>query len=83
MTSQYTQKYTRKNIKLSLELDDYLAKHPDVYEQIPDGALVAITHKNDRKFTRDSISIAKRHRKEQPIIQAEKEKSGWSLSLIN
>jgi hypothetical protein len=77
-----TKKFIKKNIALTLELDDYLTKHPDLYEAIPDGATLVITLKSDKKFTEDSISIVMSHNPTQPIIKAEKEHSSWTLSPL-
>ncbi|HEY1644975.1 MAG TPA: DUF5647 family protein [Candidatus Saccharimonadales bacterium] len=77
-----TKKFVKKNIQLNLELDDYLTKHPKLYDTIPNGATLVITLKSDKKFTEDSISIAMSHKPKQPIIRAEKVRSGWTLSPL-
>jgi hypothetical protein len=78
-----TKKFVQKNIKLSLEFDKYLAKHPELYDEIPDGAVVVITLKYDKKFTADSISIIQSHyTAKQPIVKAEKARRKWSLSPL-
>ena len=75
-----TKKFVKQNIRLSLELDDYLAQHPELYDRIPNGAVVVITLKYDKKFSDDSISIVMSHKPKQPIIKAEKAKTTWDLS---
>jgi hypothetical protein len=78
-----TKKFVQKNIKLSLEFDKYLAKHPELYDEIPDGAVIVITLKYDKKFTADSISIVqKQHVAKQPVVKAEKARRKWSLSPL-
>ena len=78
-----TKRFVQKNIKLSLEFDDYLTKHPELYDEIPNGAVIVITLKYDKKFTADSISIVKSHHKpKQPVVKAEKAITRWSLSPL-
>lgn len=74
-----TRQFIDKSIKLSLEFDDYLVKHPELYKGIPDGAVIVVTLKSDKKFTEDSIAVVKKHPSEQPVIKAEKYKSQWTL----
>jgi len=79
-----TKKFMQKNIKLNLEFDDYLTKHPELYDEIPNGAILVITLKYDKKFTADSISIVKSHHTpKQPVVKAEKALTKWSLSRLN
>ena len=70
--------FIKKNVKLSLEFDEYLAKHPNLFEQIPNGAYIVITIKGDTKFNKDSISIVKdiKHKK---VVEAHKTAKSWSL----
>lgn len=70
--------FIKKNVKLSLEFDEYLAKHPDLFGQIPNGAYVVITIRGDSKFNADSISTV-RDRKHKKVIEAHKSSSHWSL----
>lgn len=77
-----TKKFVQRNIKLSLEFDNYLAKHPELYEAIPDGAFVIIAVKSDKEFTNSSIAIAKKHHTSEPVVKAEKEGSHWHLTPV-
>jgi len=81
--SQMTKKFVKKNIKLMLEFDDYLTKHPKLYDSIPDGAVVVMTLKYDKKFSDDSMSIAMSHKPQRPIIKAEKARTQWSLTHLS
>ena len=70
--------FIKKNVKLSLEFDDYLVKHPDLFKDIPNGAYVVITISGDDKFNADSISILRgiKHKK---VVEAHKSSNRWSL----
>ena len=70
--------FIKKNVKLSLELDTYLAKHPDLFDAIPDGAYVVITIHGDEKFNSASISMV-RNIKRNKLVEAHKAKDKWSL----
>lgn len=73
-----TEAFIKKNVKLSLELDSYLAKHPDLFEKIPNGAYIVITVKNDRKFNDDSISTIKDIRRKR-VVEAHKVSNRWDI----
>ncbi len=68
-----------KNVELSLELDSYLAEHFDLYEHIPNGALVIITVKADDDFNSKSLSLVRKSRSKRPVVEAEKSGSVWTL----
>lgn len=70
--------FIKKNVKLSLEFDEYLAKHPVLFEKIPNGAYIVITVNGDNKFNEDSLSIVK-NMKRKKLIEAHKTTSSWSL----
>jgi hypothetical protein len=73
--------FIKKNVKLSLEFDEYLAKHPAMFESIPNGAYIVITISGDNKFNADSISIVKNMRKKR-IVEAHKAANKWSLKPL-
>ena len=72
-----SKKFVKKNIKLSLEFDRYLSKHPDALAKIPQGACVIITQKGDKVFNQEGKSIAGKVK--QKCIEARKEGSRWTL----
>ncbi|KKS14686.1 MAG: hypothetical protein UU71_C0021G0009 [Parcubacteria group bacterium GW2011_GWB1_41_6] len=75
-----SEKFIGKNIKLSLEFDRYLSKHPDTFKKIPKGACVVITVKGDDAFNRQSkILVDKTRTKTRKCIEARKEGSRWIL----
>lgn len=75
--------FIKKNIKLSLELDKYLAKHPDGFDKIPDKSCLIITVKGDDEFNRGSMAIAKSAgEKKQRFIEARKEGMRWVFEPI-
>jgi hypothetical protein len=76
-----TDVFINKNVKLSLEFDEYLAKHPSAYDKIPNGAFIVITLKSDPKFSRQSVSLVKKVSKK-PLIEAQKSSSGWSIKPL-
>lgn len=73
-----TEAFIKKNVKLSLELDTYLAHHPDLLDKIPNGAYVIITVSNDSRFNNDSISIVG-NLKRKRIVEAHKTLRRWDI----
>ena len=73
-----SEKFVKKNIKLSMEFDEYLVKHPELFKKIPNGAYIVITIKNDPKFTEQSVSILKNTRRKK-IVEAQKSGTSWTL----
>ena len=76
-----SKKFIQKNIRLSLELDRYLSKHPKLIDRIPNGAHVIITVKGDVGFNRDSRSLVEGHRSRK-IVEARKEGTHWTLQPL-
>lgn len=70
--------FIKKNVKLSLEFDDYLVKHPKLFSEIPNGAYIVITLNGDRKFNVESLSLIKDKRRKK-IVEAHKTGSAWSI----
>ena len=70
--------FIKKNIKLSLEFDDYLVKHPKLFAEIPNGAYIVITLQDDKKFNVESVSLIKDKRRKK-VIEAHKSGAAWSL----
>lgn len=76
-------KFIEKNIKLSLEFDKYLAKHPRAYNKIPRGACIIITHEGDKNFNKVSMDIARKAKEgKQKCIEARKEGMRWVLQPL-
>jgi basic membrane lipoprotein Med (substrate-binding protein (PBP1-ABC) superfamily) len=72
--------FIKKNIKLSLEFDKYLSKHPAEFKKIPNKACIVITVKGDKEFNRSSLAIAQKVKQDsQKCIEARKEGSNWIL----
>jgi hypothetical protein len=70
--------FIKKNVKLSLEFDDYLARHPKLLSEIPNGAYIVITLRDDKKFNADSISLVRDKRRKR-IVEAHKSGSAWTI----
>ena len=70
--------FTKKNVKLSLEFDDYLARHPKLFAEIPNGAYIIITLSNDKKFNAESLSLVKDRRRKK-VVEAHKSGTAWSV----
>ncbi|MEK7128392.1 MAG: DUF5647 family protein [Patescibacteria group bacterium] len=73
-----TKKIIEKNIRLSLEFDQFLNKNPDMYTKIPNGASVFITVKGDNKFNqanKENISSA-----QGKVLEARKADGRWTVS---
>ena len=49
----------RKNHLLGIEFDRYLLEHPEVMEQIPDGAEIYFLPEDDPDLFRENLKIAK------------------------
>ena len=75
-----SKKLVEKNIKLSLEFDRYLSKHPGEFDKIPNKACIIITVKGDKKFNLNSKALAQiAKRDKQKCIEARKEGNTWVL----
>lgn len=75
-----TKKLIEKNIKLSLEFDTYLNKHPDLYAKIPNGAHVIITVKGDTEFNKNSaVNVSSVRGK---VVEARKEDNHWTVGAF-
>jgi hypothetical protein len=74
--------FIKKNIRLSLEFDEYLARHPALFEQIPNGAYIVITLSGDSKFNADSLSTVRRL-KTKKVVEAHKSRDRWALRPLS
>ncbi len=73
-----TKKIVEKNIRLSLEFDQFLNKNPDIYAKIPNGASIFLTVKGDIKLNeanRENISSA-----QGKVLEARKADGRWTVS---
>ncbi len=73
-----TEQFVKKNLKLSLEFDKYVVEHPKALKDIPKGAYVVITLKDDPKYSKQSISLI-REPKRKKVVEAQKSASGWTI----
>jgi len=63
-----------KNITLSFEFERYVLEHPEVLEQIPQGAEVVLLPKDDPELYRINIEAAQRssgEKNDRPIVYVE------------
>jgi hypothetical protein len=51
-----------KNITLSFEFERYILEHPEVLEQIPDGAQVVLLPQDDPELYRINLNAAQKAR---------------------
>jgi len=51
-----------KNITLSFEFEQYIHEHPEVLEQLPDGAEVVLLPKDDPELYRVNLAAAQKAR---------------------
>lgn len=70
--------FIKKNTKLLGEFDNYLLKHLELWDQIPNGAWVVITIKGDEKFNAQSISMI-REPKRKKVVEAHKSGRSWDI----
>ena len=76
-----TKEFIKKNIRLSLELDSYMAKNPKLLNKVPNGASLIIVSSSDRKLSKENLNIAKKSRSNNFIV-AHKEGNNWSLESL-
>jgi hypothetical protein len=74
--------FIKKNVRLSLEFDDYLVKHPKLFSEIPNGAYIVITLNGDKKFNTESISLI-RDKQRKKVVEAHKSGSAWSIRPLD
>jgi len=74
-----SEQFVKKNINLSLEFDKYIVEHPQAFKNIPKGAYVVVTLKNDPVFSRESRSLIKDPRRKK-VVEAQKSGSNWTIS---
>ena len=74
--------FIKKNVKMSLEFDDYLVKHPDLISKIPNGAYIVITLSDDTGFNDQSLSMIKDKRRKK-VVEAHKSGKAWSIRPLN
>ena len=70
--------FIKRNVQLSLEFDDYLAKHPQLFASIPHGAYIVITLDDDTAFSTESLSLIKDKRRKR-IVEAHRSGSTWDV----
>lgn len=70
--------FIKKNVKLSLEFDDYLVKHPSLFSAIPNGAYIVITISDDKNFNANSLSLV-RDKQRKKIVEAHKSGTSWTI----
>jgi hypothetical protein len=65
---------TEKNITLSLKFEGYLSEHPEMLEQIPNGAEVVLLPKDDPELYRINLDAAQKARpvrEKNPVVYVE------------
>ena len=75
-------KFVKKNIKLSVEFDRYLSRNEHLYKQIPRGAHIIITDRKDKRFSESTRNLAQRSAKGGRFIEARKEGKEWKLEPL-
>lgn len=70
--------FIKRNVALSLEFDEYLFKHPELFNEIPDKAYIVITVSGDQRFNTQSLSLIKDKRRKK-IVEAHKSASAWTV----
>lgn len=73
-----TKTIIKKNIDLGFEFDDYVARHPDLLDKIPNKAYVVVTVEGDDKFNAYAISLV-RDPKRKNIVEAHKSADDWTV----
>lgn len=74
-------KFIKKNIKLSLEFDRYLSNNPALFMKIPNKGLLVFTIKGDKSFNQSSRSLAQSARTSRSkVVEVQKQGSKWEIS---
>lgn len=68
----------QKNIKLSMDFDTYVSKHPRVLNTIPSGAHIIITSSHDKALSEANRSIAHGSRSGK-FVEAHKADGSWRI----
>lgn len=71
----------QKNIKLSMDFDTYVSKHPRVLGTIPSGAHIIITSNRDKALTEANRAIADGSRSGK-FFEARKSDGKWSIGAF-
>mgnify|MGYP001197092929 CR=1 FL=1 len=75
-----TQKFIKKNLKLSLDFDHHVVRDPNILAKVPKGACIVITTKGDKHFNRESKVLAESVTKDgEKCFEARKEGSRWTV----
>ena len=77
-----TKQDIKKNVRLSLEFDDYLAQHSEIYDKIPKGAVIVVTSGTDQEFRKASSDWTKRYPNKQTVVEARKYPTKWVLKSL-
>jgi hypothetical protein len=73
-------KFVKKNIRLSMEFDSYIWRHPRVLEKIPNKSVVYFTVVGDDDFNVWSgIAAGKVADRKDKFVQVRKEKNRWKI----
>ena len=77
--------FVSKNIKLSLDFDNFITQKPDILKRVPSGAWIIFTKKGDNTFNKQSRQLGLKVKKNQRkrVVEARKEGSAWILELLN
>ena len=76
-----SKKEIQKNLKLSLEFDTYVARHPHVLKSFPRGVHIVITSSSDKKLSEANRAVARSSRSGK-FVEAFKSDSHWTLRTI-
>jgi hypothetical protein len=71
----------KKNIKLSMEFDNYISKSPTAFRRIPKGAHIVLTSSKDKKLSEANMTLM-RNTRTGKFVLAHKSESGWSLKPL-
>lgn len=75
-----TQKTIEKNTTLSSAFGDYISKHPDILESVPQNAQIIMGDESDRGFTQRNARAFKRANGK--LYQAVKGRHGWKIKKV-
>ena len=78
MTNKY---FVKKNLKLSMDFDTCIAKHPAILNKIPNKSLVVFTVSGDKNFNNWSTSLITKHERNR-AIEARKEGNSWNVRKL-
>ncbi|KKT41904.1 MAG: hypothetical protein UW30_C0003G0004 [Candidatus Giovannonibacteria bacterium GW2011_GWA2_44_13b] len=79
-SEKITQRFIKKDIKLSIDFSEYINTHQDIFKDIPKNPCIIITDVNDKDFNEEKLKLSKEIKNKKSCFIAEKAGGKWALS---